>query len=150
MTSGAEAQPLEPMRIEGHVFNAETLKPLPLVAIELWEFGRDSTSISATIISRTTDEGGFYAFEFQPFILPDENGTTRADGYAFAFICNFRGTRKVQVMPLYTSLERGTVYERDAYMRVPTNIQVCDRDPIRSSHTRERTITIDRSSNEKP
>lgn len=111
------------IRIEGHGFSASTLKPLPGVEVQLFAFhpGGMQFIASATVV---TDEGGFYSFEELP-LHRDENGSDIAVGYAFALVCMHANGVKVQIMPLYRSLQPSTVYARNFYMQVPESVVVC-------------------------
>ncbi|HMO16562.1 MAG TPA: hypothetical protein PKA63_02040 [Oligoflexia bacterium] len=116
---------LKPIRVEGKVFHAQTLLPLNGVDVQLWSFTNDAmpTSFGRSVV---TQEGGHYSFEFQPAEVDDESND-RSVGYAFAIVCYYQNTttRKVYIMPLYTSLERGVVYSRDAYIQLPRNVTSC-------------------------
>lgn len=121
LVSHVSAQTIKNYQVEGHVFSASTLRPLPGVKTELWEFLRDG---SQTYIA-WTDEGGFYVIEYPPSIA-EQNGLQDVQGYAFAFICEYRNQRKVQIVPLYSSIERGKVYKRNVYLNVPKTVLKCD------------------------
>lgn len=118
------AQALKTMRVEGHVFSASTRRPLTNARVELWAF-LSSDTVNTAVQSIFTDEGGFYRYEFHP-IFSDLQNNDLATGYAFAIVCKYRGTEVAYIMPLYTSLERGVVYHRNAYLQVPSGATRCD------------------------
>ena len=122
----ANAEPTGKLRVEGHVFSATTLRPLPGVMIELWSFYPEHPLFTAAFPNQT-DEGGFYQFD-SDFASVDEDGNDRATAYAFAFICRYQGQRKVQIVPFYRSLVPMQVYTRNVYMQVPASVGACDAD----------------------
>lgn len=106
--------------VEGHVFNAESGRPLANALVEIHAFPIDP-GFGHTAIGDLTDDGGFYRFEFQPLIKNTE-GEDVTIGYAFAYSCN----GVVQIVPLYTRLHLDRVYQRNVYLNVPANIRRCD------------------------
>jgi hypothetical protein len=106
--------------VEGHVFNAETGRPLANAFVELYAFPIDP-GFGVFGIGNVTDDGGFYRFEFQPLIT-NADGDDVTAGYAFAYSCN----GVVQIVPLYTKLHSGRVYQRNVYLNVPANLRRCD------------------------
>jgi hypothetical protein len=122
--SGVHAQTSGSIKVEGHAFSAKSLRPLPGVAVELWGFYPTSPSFTTTYPT-LTDEGGFYRIETE-FLSVDESGNDSATGYAFAFICRYNGTKKVQIMPLYRNLNPDIVYHRNVYMQVPETVTYCE------------------------
>lgn len=118
------AQSPGPLRVEGHVFSARTLRPLPGAHVELWGFYPEHPLLTTTLPT-ATDEGGFYLLESH-FASVDGDGNDRAVGYAFAFICHYGEQMKVQIMPLYRSVTPFQVYQRNVYMQVPEDVHSCD------------------------
>ncbi|HMO16563.1 MAG TPA: hypothetical protein PKA63_02045 [Oligoflexia bacterium] len=89
--------------------------------MELWTFYEDGNREGRFAI---TDEGGLYVFEYHPNSNVETNGN-QVLGYAFAIICNTPSDQKIQIMPLYTSLEKGIVYHRNVFLEVSSDITMC-------------------------
>ena len=119
----ATAQTRTGFGVEGHVFSAETLRPLQGAVVELWNF---PTTDSRFAMGIETDEGGFYRFEFEPTTI-DEHGDEITFGYAFSYLCRYgEQEHKVQIVPLYMQLRPGRIYQRNVYLNVPASVRRCN------------------------
>jgi hypothetical protein len=108
------AQDVSAVAIEGHVFDAKTLRPLENATV-IYAFttvgglGGDFTAI--------TNSSGFYQIEFPPANQPLATAGITA-------ICSTRRGAASASGTVYTSL-RTEVYRRDLYVTLPRRMSKC-------------------------
>lgn len=119
LTSAASAQASVHSFVEGHVFDAKTLRPLRRASVTLVGSFRD---FPVSFSSADTDSGGLYSSLL--FATPELDIYDRID---LVVQCKLGTSGKLvrYSAPFYNPLVGGRVYSRDVYLKLPDGETGC-------------------------
>jgi hypothetical protein len=135
-SQSAQAQIVEHSFVEGHVFDAKTMRPLRGANVALVTF-YDACPVSYG--GDTSDSGGLYRLGGSP------DGDTQYSLNELIVQCTLRKSRKrvTYTTSFYIPLVGGRIYQRDLYITIPDGDTGCIEAPFSPpKHPRNATSTL--------